>query len=62
MGAFLIRGWNLTSPSAAGSTNPIQSAISQRGWCFYTVQGDIDPGDLRFRLLYVGVVNIWSDL
>ena len=31
------------------------------GWGFHTLRGGIDPGDLRFRLRVVGVVEIWKD-
>ena len=34
---------------------------SQWGWGFNTLRGGIDPGDLRFRLWDVGVVEIWKD-
>ena len=34
---------------------------SQRGWGFHTLRSGIDPGDLRFRLRDVGVVEIWKD-
>ena len=34
----------------------------QMGWGFHTVRGDIDPGDLRFRLRGVHVVGRWEDL
>ena len=31
------------------------------GWGFHTLQGGIDPEDLRFRARVVGVVEIWKD-
>ena len=31
------------------SRSPSRSTISQWGWGFHTVEGGIDPGDLRFR-------------
>ena len=42
--------------------SPGQSATSQWGWVFHTVQGGIFPGGLRFRPRVVGVVEIWKDL
>ena len=41
--------------------SPSQSAITQWGWCFHTLRGGIDPGDLHVRLRVVGVVNVWKD-
>ena len=41
----------------AGSMNPRQSAITPWGWSFYTTWGGIDPGDLRFRPQFVGIVR-----
>ena len=38
-----------------------QPIISQWGWCFHTVRGDIDPGDLRFCSRVVGGVDVWED-
>ena len=60
---FLNRGRQLSSPGAgapcrwpegqlsprADSMSPSQSAISQWGWGFHAVWGDIDPENLRFR-------------
>ena len=40
----------LFSSGGAGSTNP--------DWGFHTVRGGIDPGDHRFRLRFVGVVEV----
>ena len=45
------------SPAAGGFTNPGQSAISQWGWGFHTVQGGVDMEDHRFCLRFVGVVR-----
>ena len=44
-------------PRRAGSTNPSQSAISQRGCGLHTVPGGIDTGDHRIRPRDFGVVN-----
>ena len=44
----------------AGSMSPSLSEISQWGWGFNTLRGGIDPGDLRFRLRVVRVVDIWK--
>ena len=41
--------------------SPSQLATSQLGWGFHTLQGGIDPEDLRFRPRVVGVVEIWKD-
>ena len=38
-----------------------QSATCRRGCGFRTVWGGFDPGDHRFRLEVVGVVDIWRD-
>ena len=46
----MIRGWDLSSPGAAGS--------SDLGWGIHTVRGGIDPGNLRFRFRFVGVVDV----
>ena len=45
----------------AGSISPSQSAITQWGWDFHTARDGTDPGDLRFRLRVVAVVEIWRD-
>ena len=50
------------SPGAGGFTNPSQSGIGQWGWDFHNVRGGINPGDHRFRLRFVGVVDVWKDL
>ena len=42
--------------------SPSQSEITQWGWGFHTLRSGIDPGDLRFRLWVVRVVQIWKDL
>ena len=38
-----------------------QSATSRWGWGFHIVQGGLDPGDLRFRLWVIGVVDVLKD-
>ena len=45
----------------AGSRRLIQSATNQWGRGFYTLQGGVDLGDLRFRPRVVGVVEMWKD-
>ena len=37
-----------------------QLATSRLGWGSHTLRGGIDPGDLRFRLRVVGVIEIWK--
>ena len=75
MEGFLTRGWNLSSPDAAGRRrwpegqllpragymSPSQSAIAQWGWGFHTLRGGIDPRDLRCRPRVVGFAEIWKD-
>ena len=60
---IILPGWKLSSPGLAGprrylegqlspragSMSPSQSAITQWGWGFHTVRGDIGPTDLCFR-------------
>ena len=41
--------------------SPSQSAITQWGWGFYTLWGDIDGGHLRLRPPVFGVVEMWKD-
>ena len=40
--------------------SPSQSATTQWGWGFHALRGGIDPGDMRFGLRVVGVVDIWK--
>ena len=35
-------------------------ALRTPGWGFHTVGGGIDPGSLRFRPRFVGVVDVWK--
>ena len=42
-------------------SSPSQSTIGRWGWGFHAVRGEFDPGDLRFCLRIVGVVNVWRD-
>ena len=58
--AFCARIGTVYPPSAAGFTNPSQSAISQWGWGFHTVRGGIDPGYHRFLPRFVGVADVWN--
>ena len=39
---------------------PSQSAITQWGWGFHTLRGDIDQRDIFFRPQVVGVVDIFG--
>ena len=59
MEGFLIREWGLTLDGAR-STNPSQSAISQRGCGVSTLRGGIGPGDHCFRPRF-GVVGVYKD-
>ena len=46
-----------------GSYLPRVAMVLRTPGCgLHTVQGDIDPGDHRFRPRFVGVVNVWNDL
>ena len=38
-------------------TNTSQPVIGWWGWGFYTVQGVVDPGELRFLPRVIGVVD-----
>ena len=51
----------ISSSGGAGSTNPNQSAISQRGWDLHTMRGGIDSEDLRFSPRLVRDVDVWQD-
>ena len=64
----MLLGCGGASTLSRGATSPRvgcmssgQSATSQWRWGFHTVRGGINPGDLRFRPLFVGVVEIWKD-
>ena len=48
-------------PPRVGSTSLSQSATSRWRWDFQTVLGSINPGDHRFRLRVVVVVDVRKD-
>ena len=75
MEEFLFRGWDPNLPGCSGTSalargetlaarwlhEPQPMSYRPVGLRFPHRPGGIDPGDLRFRLRFVEVVEIWKD-
>ena len=64
-GRIVIRGWEIIVPGCGGTArlHDPQPTINQPagGWGFHTLRGGIGPRDVRFRLRFVKVVDVWKD-
>ena len=74
MEGVLIQGWDIILPRCSATSLSRGATLDSRwlhepqpisdyavGLGLYTVRSGIDPGDLRFRPRYVGVMEIWKD-
>ena len=75
MEGFLIQGCDLILAGCGGISTLSRGATLAARWLhelqpitnhpvglgFNTVRGGIDPGGLRFRARFVGVVAVWKD-
>ena len=55
---YILPGWRRLYVQAPANQQPASCV----GVSIHTVQGGVDPGEVRFRPRAAGVVDIWNDV